>query len=80
MWLETPTPLYYPSFSFTHMHTHTHIHTDRQLSLMLCWILKAQIFDSLGVKPGLGTEDRVVTEESHTDLALSYGHELAFGL
>ena len=42
---------------------------------MLCWILKAQIFNSLGVKPGLGTEDRVVIEESHADLALSYGHE-----
>ena len=47
---------------------------------MLCWILKAQIFNSLRVKPGLGIEDRVIIEESHTDLAVSYGHELAFGL
>ena len=72
-----------PLFLF-HTHartrTHTHTHTHRQPSLMLCWILKAQIFNSVWVKPDLGTEDRVVKEESHADPALSYGHELAFGL
>ena len=80
MVVRNPNSSYYLSFSFTHMHAHTHTHTHRQPSLMLCWILKAQIFNSLGVKPGLGTEDRVVIEESHADLALSYGHELALGL
>ena len=80
MVVRNPSSSYYLSFSFTHMHAHTHIHTHRQPSLMLCWILKAQIFNSLRVKPGLGIEDRVIIEESHTDLAVSYGHELAFGL
>lgn len=64
------------TYTYTHVLSHIHIHmlTPFPSPNTPCWTLKAQIINSVGVKPVLGIEDRTVTEKSYTDTPVGCGH------
>lgn len=89
MVVGNPNPFLIFLLPLSHTHTYTHTHTPTHMRFhtytytytdtfpspnIPYWTLKAQIINSMGAKPLLGTEDRTVIEKSYTDIPLSCGY------